>query len=137
MFRWHGSFLMILSGPHPIIYWTIANCGVKHHSTYLVSVNITGKCNQTDQTYISGRTSVVVGCVFSSYPSRSLTITCQRGDTLMSTSSRIFYKTGRESLLFSVQLKFTPILRRDRGRQDERRGANPPPLLSTSCLLTQ
>ncbi|XP_048240604.1 serine-rich adhesin for platelets-like isoform X5 [Haliotis rufescens] len=80
-----------------------------------VSVNITGKCNQTDETYISDNTSVVVGCIFSSYPSRNLNITCQRGDTLMSTSSRIFYKTGRENFLFSVQLKFIPILRRDRG----------------------
>ncbi|XP_071114229.1 adhesion G protein-coupled receptor B1-like [Haliotis cracherodii] len=80
-----------------------------------VSVNITGKCNQTDETYISDNTSVGVGCVFSSYPSRNLTITCQRGNTLMSTSRRIFYKIERENLLFSVQLKFTPILRRDRG----------------------
>ncbi|XP_067676070.1 adhesion G protein-coupled receptor L4-like isoform X2 [Haliotis asinina] len=82
-------------------------------TTVVTPVNITGMCNQTDQTYISGETDVEVSCIF--VPSRNLTVTCQKGDNLISPSDRILYQTRRQPDSFSVQLRFTPILRRDRG----------------------
>ncbi|XP_046543076.1 adhesion G protein-coupled receptor B2-like [Haliotis rubra] len=77
------------------------------------TVNITGKCNQTDQTYISGETAVEVKLYLSTF--RNLAVTCQKGDALISSSDRILYQTRRQPDSISVQLKFTPILRRDRG----------------------
>ncbi|XP_046543028.1 adhesion G protein-coupled receptor B1-like isoform X2 [Haliotis rubra] len=85
-------------------------------TTVINPANITGKCNQTDQTYISGETAVEVGCIFQ--PSTNLAVTCQKGDTLISPSEpsdRILYQTRRQPHSFSVQLKFRPILRRDKG----------------------
>ncbi|XP_067676332.1 adhesion G protein-coupled receptor B1-like [Haliotis asinina] len=78
-------------------------------------VNITGKCNQTDRMYMHGETHVEVGCIFQIFPAQNLTVTCQKGDTLISPSDRILYQTRRQPDSFSVQLRFTPILRRDRG----------------------
>ncbi|XP_067676323.1 adhesion G protein-coupled receptor B1-like [Haliotis asinina] len=88
-------------------------CEIDLPALCFVSVDITGKCNQTDQTYISGETDVEVGCIFQF--SRDLCVTCHKGDTVISSSDRILYRIQCQPHSFSVQLKFTPILRRDRG----------------------
>ncbi|XP_071115297.1 uncharacterized protein [Haliotis cracherodii] len=81
-------------------------------------VIVEGQCNQTDGTYIHGKTTVAVHCDFRSNTFANLSVSCLRKGTEMSKSDRISYETGRQRRnpgLFYAQFQFTPVLRRDRG----------------------